>query len=303
MGPGIADCVIEAASRPPCRKEQAPSLRSSILLIDFLLRPACRSGWLLGPVIALLSLSAVAQPAQNCTRLQASGNPEYPPYLWRDPADPSRLIGANADLMQLLGEELALPVDVRYAGPWGRVQEEVRAGRVDLIAGAFYTLPRTEYMDYFQPPFRETRSVVWTRSDQRLDYQRWSDLAGRQGVTVINNSFGEEFDRYARQNLKITQVASLEQAFQMLQRARADYLIYEDSPASAYLARLNIGNLRQLRPAVANENLFLTLSHRSACNSGELRGRITRALGKLLRPGVMNALVEKNIQLWKRQNL
>ena len=41
---------------------------------------------------------------------------------------------------------------------------------------------------------------------------RWPDLAGLQGVTVINNSFGEEFDRYAKDKLKLNQVASLDQA-------------------------------------------------------------------------------------------
>jgi polar amino acid transport system substrate-binding protein len=259
-------------------------------------------------VLPLLAMLSIWLPASNadanasCRQLVASGNPQYPPYLWRDPEDESRLIGANTELMQLLSKELGLPIDVRYVGPWGRVQEEARNGRIDLIAGAFFTLARTEYMDYFYPAFRETRSVIWTRASSKLNYRRWSDLATLQGITVINNSFGEDFDRYAKESLKISQVASLEQAIQMLQRSRADYLVYEDGPAAAYLAKMNIGDMKALTPAVANENLYLTLSHHSACNSGELRGRIARALYKLTRQGVMNALVEKHIQLWRRQN-
>lgn len=254
-----------------------------------------------GLLIGLLALRA-AGADEPCRQLVASGNPQYPPYLWRDPEDENRLIGANAELMGWLSKELGLPIEVRYIGPWGRVQEEARAGRVDLVAGAFFTLPRTEYMDYFHPPFRETRSVVWTRAGTRLDYRRWADLAPLQGVTVINNSFGEEFDRYAKERLKITQVASLEQALQMLQRSRADYLIYEDSPAAAYMARLGIADLKAMNTPVANENLYLTLSHRSACNTPELRGRIARAMYKLARQNLMGGLVEKGIQLWKRQN-
>lgn len=248
-----------------------------------------------------LGLAAPAVADESCKQLIASGNPQYPPYLWRDAEDENRLIGANADLMQLLAKELNIPIETRYVGPWARVQEETRVGHVDLIAGAFWTLPRTEYMDYFYPSFRETRSVIWVRESSRLNYRRWSDLTGLQGVTVINNSFGEDFDRYAKASLKMSQVASLEQAFQMLQRSRADYLVYEDTPGQAYLAKLNIADLKPLTPAVANENLYLTLSHKSACNSGELRGRITRAMFKLLRQNVMNGLLEKNIQLWRRQ--
>ncbi len=246
--------------------------------------------------------SAQAQPTESCKQLTASGNPQYPPYLWRDPEDENRLIGANADLMQLLAREIGIPIEVRYIGPWGRVQEETRAGRIDLIAGAFFTLPRTEYMDYFHPAFRETRSVVWTRDNLRLNYRRWADLGSLQGVTVINNSFGEDFDRYARENLKMSTVASLEQAIQMLQKGRADYLVYEDSPGAAFLAKMNITDLKSLSPAVANENLHLTLSHKSACNTPELRGRITRAIYKMTRANVMQGLIDKNIQLWRKQN-
>jgi polar amino acid transport system substrate-binding protein len=259
--------------------------------------------WL--PVL-LLALAAAAQAqapaspaAPPCRQLVASGNPQYPPYLWRGDGE-DRLVGANTDMLAWLSKELGLPIEARYVGPWGRVQEEMRAGRIDLIAGAFFTLARTEYMDYFHPAFHETRSVVLVRSGSRLDYRRWSDLAKLQGGTVIGNSFGEEFDRYARENLNLSQVASLEQALQMLQRSRIDYLIYEDSPALAYLARLNIDGVRPLRPAVASEPLYLTLSHRSPCNTPEIRGRLARAMYSLSRQGPMNGWIDKNIQIWKR---
>ncbi len=267
-------------------------------LVDLFAR-ALRRGAVAGWVCLLGSSQALAQEA--CTALLASGNPQYPPYLWRDPLDENRLIGANADLMQLLAKEIGVPIELRYVGPWGRVQEETRAGRVDLIAGAFWTSPRTEYMDYFHPPFRDTRSVIWVRGNSKINYTRWTDLIDLQGGTGINNSFGEEFDRFAKQSLKITQVASLEQAIQMLRRSRADYMIYEDSPGQAFLAKLNIADVKMLSPAVANESLFLTLSHKSSCNTGEMRGRITRAMLKLTNQKSLAALLDSNIQLWRRQ--
>ena len=240
-------------------------------------------------------------PIAGCPMLVASGNPQYPPYLWRDPTDEQKLVGANADLMQWLAAEIGIPVETRYVGPWGRVQEEMRAGRIDLIAGAFFTLPRTEYMDYFHPAFRETRSVIWTRTAAPVAYKRWSDLVPKQGVTVINNSFGVEFDHYARQSLKISQVASIEQAILMLQRGRADYLIYEDTPAEAYAARNGGPAIQPLMPAIAREGLYVTLSHRSRCNTPELRGRIARAIYKLSQDRVMNRFVDQGFVLWRKQ--
>lgn len=250
-----------------------------------------------------LLLAGPAQAAEaGCTQMTASGNPEYPPFLWRDPDNESHLIGANAELMQWLAKEIGVPIEVQYSGPWGRVQEETRLGHVDLITGAFFTQPRTEYMDYFHPAFHETRSVIWTRGDNdKLKFRRWADLVGLQGVTVINNSFGEEFDRYAKDKLRINQVASLEQAIQIVQAGRADYLVYEDSPGQAFLARRNINDVKMLGEPVARENLYLTLSYRSPCNTPEMRGRIARALYKLNREKTMSGFVDKGIQLWRKQ--
>lgn len=263
-----------------------------------------RPHWLATVVGTLLcgAAWAASTSGDTCTRLVASGNAEYPPYLWRDPDDDAHLIGANAELMQWLAKEVGVPIEVQYIGPWGRVQEEVRLGHVDLIAGAFFTLPRTEYMDYFHPAFQETRSAVWTRQASALKYNRWSDLVGLQGVTVINNSFGEEFDRYAKDRLKLNQVASLDQAIQIVQTGRADYLVYEDSPGQAFLARRNIADVKMLATPVAHENLYLTLSHKSACNTPEMRGRIARALYKLGRDNkAMAGYIDKAIQLWRKQ--
>ena len=120
-------------------------------------------------------------------------------------------------------------------------------------------------------------------------------------MTVINNSFGEAFDRYAKEHLRVDTVSSLENALKVLQAGRVDYLLYEEDPGLAYAAKLEINDLRVVSPALSNENLHLTISHKSACNTGELRGRIARALHLLGKQGVMNKLIEANIQLWRRQ--
>lgn len=249
---------------------------------------------------ALLPLQSAY--AQVCQKLVATGNPEYSPYLWRDPEDESKLIGANADLMQLLSKEIGIPIEVKYMGPWSRVQELARAGRIDLIAGAFFTNARLDYMDYFYPAFRGTRTVIWMHPRNTFTYRTWSDLRDRKGLTVVNNSFGEEFDAYARKSLSISTVATLEQALQMLVLSRTDYLIYEEDPGLALAAKLNITGLKTAPVAVSTENLFLTFSHKSPCNSGELRGRIAKAILSLTKDNAMKSLVDSSIQLWRKQN-
>lgn len=265
-------------------------------------RSVCETTGIRAGVLACLAGLALAWPLAGraeCTRLVATGNPEYPPYLWRASAEGNQLVGANAELMQWLSKEIGLPIEVRYVGTWARVQEEARQGRVDLIAGAFLTLPRLDYMDYVHPPFHVARSVVWSRQGHALGYQRWADLQGKSGVTVIHNSFGEEFDRFAKESLRMSTVASLEQALRMVERGRADYLIYEEAPARAYIARLEVPGLVAEPGTVSNEPLYLTLSHRSACNTAELRAKLARAMYRFERQGIMKKLIDSSVQSWR----
>ncbi|MEE4465445.1 ABC transporter substrate-binding protein, partial [Azotobacter chroococcum] len=65
---------------------------------------------------ALLALAGLLSPmavaAGTCERLVATGDPDQPPYLWRDPQNPGQLIGASADLLELLAKALELRIDL-----------------------------------------------------------------------------------------------------------------------------------------------------------------------------------------------
>ncbi|NIY75798.1 transporter substrate-binding domain-containing protein [Thalassospira sp. HF15] len=241
-----------------------------------------------------------ADSPRDCSRLVASGNPDYPPYLWVA-RDGETLKGAAAEFIKRVGEIAGVEIDVIYSGNWGRVQQHMRDGTIDLIAGAFLTLPRLDYMDYFYPAFQGTRTVIWTRDNLDLRYREWSDLVGIDGLTVINNSFGQAFDTYARHNLTIREVPSLEQGLQMLSLGRTEYLIYEEFPGKAVAVHENINNIRSYETPVSTENLYLTMSHSSECNTGDLRGRVSRAVFDLVSRGVMTELLEASVQEWGEQ--
>ena len=255
-------------------------------------------------VFALLLMPAFAMAAGKCERLVATGNPEYPPYLWRDPQNPQQLIGANADLLQHLAKELGVVVDIIYTGPWSRAQDEVRTGRVDLIAGAFLTLPRLESMDYVHPAFYFTPSVVWVHRGAEFPYAGWDDLRNRTGDTLVNNSFGQTFDAYAKSNLTLEGVASLTQAFQKLLLGRTDYVLYERYPGQALADSLGMqDDLLVLDPPISSEGLYLTLSHNSACNDAWLRGMLAKKMNEAVASGLPDALLQRNLQRWKDQQL
>ncbi|WP_134605361.1 substrate-binding periplasmic protein, partial [Pseudomonas aeruginosa] len=193
----------------------------------------CSPCRLAGILLAALFVPGLAAAAGSCERLVATGNPEYPPYLWRDPQDPKRLIGANADLLQRLGKELGVRIDVLYSGSWEKAQEEVTSGRADLLAGAYLTLARLGSMDYVHPPFLMTSGVVWVNKDAAFPFIGRDDLIGHKGSVLAGSSLGEEFDRFAKASLDLKPVPSLTQGLQDLMLKRSEFLLYQALPGQA----------------------------------------------------------------------
>ncbi len=252
-------------------------------------------------MIALLCISSVTMAtdkSEACSRLQASGNAEYPPYLWRSVDDPSRLTGAIAFMIKDLATALKINIDLIYSGPWGRVQVDMASGDLDLIAGAFFTEPRTKYMDYVYPQFQGTRTAVWINTSRPFDFNQWDDLKGHRGITVIHNSFGQEFDEFAKRNLSIAEVGSLDQGLGMLSAGRVDYLIYEENPGLANAKRLGIENITALPTEVTHQDLFLTVSQKSPCNSVKLKADISAILQKFTNEKRMQSYLIKALAQW-----
>ncbi len=248
---------------------------------------------------SVLTSKKVPTSESTCKLIRASGNAEYPPYLWRE-GNSEQLSGAITLLLKEVAKEINTDIEIVYSGPWGRVQEDVAAGRIDMIAGAFFTLPRTHYMDYIYPQMMRTKTAVWVNATKALSYSKWSDLKGYRGVTVINNSFGQKFDEYAKQQLSIDEVGSLEQGLRMLSADRVDYLIYEENPGKAYAQKLNIRNLKTVPLEITREELYLTMSKRSPCNSTALRSKIAKTLKRFTQEKKAELFLEQGHDLWAK---
>ncbi|MCY1268119.1 Bacterial extracellular solute-binding protein, family 3 [compost metagenome] len=254
-------------------------------------------------LLACLALPFCAQAAGKCESLVATGSPDDPPYLWRDPAHPERLIGAEADLLERIGKAIGVEIRVLYAGSRLHAEDEARSGRFDLFSGAFLTTDRLERMDYVHPAFLAAGSSIWVRKDAAFPATRPEDLIGRKGVALTSQNLGPGFDAFSRQ-LTLERVPSLAQAFQQLLLGRSDYLIHPYYPALAALDTLGMLNdVQVLEPPVASDGLYLALAHDSACNTPWLRGQLAKKMTELTAAGVPQRLLEDNLARWKAQQL
>ena len=165
-------------------------------------------------LLGVFMLPSLSFAAGKCERLIVTGSPDAPPYLWRDPQDPKHLMGANADLLKQAAEELGLKVELLYAGKRSQALEEVRSGRMDLLADAPLKTSELESLDYIHPSITQNEIVVWTRHDHAQPFNVLADLRDHPGAVSNKIRFTQPFEALVSEHLRLERTENLTQAFQ-----------------------------------------------------------------------------------------
>ena len=257
-------------------------------------------GWSMLLGLTVLPMLSVA--AGKCERLVVTGSPDAPPYLWQDPQHPKRLIGAGADLLQQVAGELGIKVELLYAGKRSQAWDEVRSGRMDMLADAPLTVSGLESLDYIHPPLLENDYLVWTRKDSALVYNQVQDLHGHPGALSEKARLTPAFGTFAEQQLTLARTANLTQAFQKLLLGEVEFVLAGRYSGMAAAQSLSMANDLVARPQPADKpGLFLAVSHNSACNDQWLRGQLAKKMTELAASGLTEAALQRNVERWKLQ--
>jgi polar amino acid transport system substrate-binding protein len=253
-------------------------------------------------LLGLTLLPGLCAAAGKCERLVVTGSPDAPPYLWQDPQNPKHLIGASADLLQQVAGELGIKVELLYAGKRSQALDEVRSGRMDMLADASLTVSELESLDYIHPPLLENDYLVWTRKDSPLVYNNVQDLHGHPGAMSEKSRVTSEFGTLAEQQLTLTRTPNLTQAFQKLLLGEVEFVLAGRYSGMAMAQTLGMTNdlIARAQP-VDSPGLFLAVSHNSACNDPWLRGQLAKKMTELPASGLTEAVLLRNIERWNAQ--
>jgi ABC-type amino acid transport substrate-binding protein len=253
-------------------------------------------------LLGLTLLPGLCAAAGKCERLVVTGSPDAPPYLWQDPQNPKHLIGASADLLQQVAGELGIKAELLYAGKRSQALEEVRSGRMDMLADAPLMVSELESLDYIHPPMLENDYQVWTRKDSSLIYNDVQDLHGHPGALLEKSRLTSAFGTYAEQNLTLIRTPNLPQAFQKLLLGEVEFVLAGRYSGMAMAQTLGMANDLIVREQpVDRPGLFLAISHNSACNDPWLRGQLAKKMTELPASGLTEAVLQRNIERWNAQ--
>lgn len=259
---------------------------------------------LISALLALLLATplAASAAAAKCDRLIATGGADNPPFLWRDPQNPKRLIGANADLLKSIAESLGLKLEVLYTGDADKALEEVRSGRVDVLADAVLSLPELAHLDFIHPSITVLESAAWVRNEPGFLYSGRTELAGRPGTYASTTRFNNSFEAYAKDNLNLNVAPSLGEAIQRLLATKTDYVLHERYSMIAQAGPQGLlDDIQRLEPPVFTRGMHVALAHDSACNGPWLRGQLAIKMTELRAAGVPQQLLVENLERWKQQ--
>ena len=247
-------------------------------------------------------LPTLSLAAGKCDRLVITGSPDAPPLLWRDPQDPTHLIGATADVLQHVAKDLGLKIDLLYGGKRSLALDEVRSGRMDILADAPLNLGELETLDYIHPALMQLDYLVWTRKDSTLAYTTAADLHGHKGAVSERARLSAGFETFAGQQLTLQRLPSLTPAFQKLLLGEVDYVLAGRYSGMAMVQTLGMSNDLVARDVPIDQpGLYLAISHNSACNDPWLRGPLAKKMTELPTSGVAETALQRNLERWKAQ--
>lgn len=192
---------------------------------------------------------SIAQKKSSDDFITVTGHPDYSPVSFQN-KNLNTIEGIAVERLRRAVERMGFKLKSVYTGTWARAQEEVKLGRIDILLPPYKTDERLDWLHFQKMPFMMDETAVFVRKNKNIKFSELNDLLKYRGVAIINDSFGDEFDQFDREKLKLKRLASTEQCFRFLLKDRADFLV----------AGLHAGN--RMLELMREKNNFIILPRR-----------------------------------------
>jgi len=177
-----------------------------------------------------------------------SGKPGYPPVSWGQNGE---LTGLGYTVVKGLITHKAV-VKTRVL-PWKRVLVMAEQGMIDVVVGIRETPERSKHLAFIHTPLIEVSQNVFHLKGTVINSKL--DLKTKKGGFISGTVFNAEFAKYAKNNLTLSSVDTLEQNLKKLEYGRIQYFISPLLPTIHYINK----NHMDIDIAFMAEPLFTTI--------------------------------------------
>jgi polar amino acid transport system substrate-binding protein len=249
-------------------------------------------------IVALLAISIACfwacenSSEQNETIFIASGHPDWAPIMYKDG---DLISGAGPKIVTELFKEMGLKVSIKYSGSWDVVQEKTKNGEIDLIVGIYKTQSREINLNYLDTFYTKDPVAIFVKKGNIFTFANWDELIGKKGVVTKGDSYGQEFDKFIKEKLNVTEVTTPDEAFALLTENKADYFVYALYSGKKVLADKNLKEqIEFLSNYVTTEDFYIAISKKSA-----LSNRLEE-FNKILKKKIADGTVEQILKEYEK---
>lgn len=190
-----------------------------------------------------------------------SGKTGYPPISWRTSQGLDGLGYSVIEKIlpnQSIGRSSALP--------WRRVLKMAEKGKIDIIVGIRETEERSKFLTFLPTPLMDVSQNIFYMRGSGI--QSREDLKGKVGGYISGTVFDPNFEEYAKRNLNLRGVASLDQNLKKLSSGRIQYLLSPLLPTIHYIKENNFDiDIAFIAAPIFTTNERIAISKKSACLS------------------------------------
>ncbi|MDH4035275.1 MAG: PAS domain S-box protein, partial [candidate division Zixibacteria bacterium] len=175
------------------------------------------------------NVAAAALPNEPTDSITIAHSLDYRPICYVDSS--GRSMGILIDYWRLWSQKTGSPIRFEPA-PWDECLKRVRAGEVDILAGAFYSPERDREFDFSQTLIEIKTALLVRKTLTVADY---TDLAGRTIAVTRGDRAGDFLKKYYP-FLTVHEFNSFEGPVQAAASGEVDALAM-DSPSAAHFLK------------------------------------------------------------------
>lgn len=195
---------------------------------------------------ALLLPALLCSSAAAAEKIVVATNPTWPPLEFLD--DDKNIIGYDIDMIQAIGKEVGLDVEIRMIA-WDGIFAGVAAGNYDVIASGVTITPERQRAFEFSKPYYDVQQIVVVKKGESA--ANFEALKGRTVGGQIGTT-GVFVARKSGVDMTLREYDDVGLAMQDLLNGRIDAVIC-DSPVALYYANQKEGFTDHLSIAFRTE--------------------------------------------------
>lgn len=195
---------------------------------------------------ALLLPALLYSSAAAAEKIVVATNPTWPPLEFLD--DDKNIIGYDIDMIQAIGKEVGLDVEIRMIA-WDGIFAGVAAGNYDVIASGVTITPERQRAFEFSKPYYDVQQIVVVKKgDAAANFEalKGRTVGGQIGTTGVFVAQKSGVD------MTLREYDDVGLAMQDLLNGRIDAVIC-DSPVALYYANQKEGFTDHLSIAFRTE--------------------------------------------------